>query len=327
MTTLLRRPLPLTVTNSEIQTFKSCRRKWYLAYYRELGLRRTEVPIVGARQLGLRVHTSLHAMYAEGANPVTVVRELYAEVERENPDIDAETLRKLRSEADLGSAMLEGYVMWISEEGIDEGLHLMAAETTLEVPSGIPNVRLRGRLDQRWQRDRDGARLFRDFKTVGDLSTPPMMLPLDEQMKFYHLLEYLDSIDKTGGEPAWRTTGGLYTMLRKVKRTARANPPFFMQLEVGHNSHELRSMWRRVHRVIAEILGAIRELDEDGDHHYICPPRPSRDCTWSCDYLPVCPMMDDGSNSEGLLAEYYTHVDPNARYEEDEERDRNFIGS
>ena len=153
------------------------------------------------------------------------------------------------------------------------------------------------------------------------------MLPLDEQMKFYHLLEYLDSLGQTGGGPAWRTTGGLYTMLRKVRRTAKANPPFYMQLEVGHNSHELRSMWQRVHRVIAEIVQTRNELDAGGDHHYVCPPRPSRDCTWSCDFLPVCPMMDDGSNSQGLLNEYYVHVDPQARYQDDDTVNRNYVGS
>jgi hypothetical protein len=302
--------LQLSVSNSEIQTWKRCRRKWYLGHYLEVGPRRDSAD-TGARALGTKVHIALQRMYEEGANPVDVINELYQEDVNNWPNaIDA-----LQREADLARAMVEGYVQWIEETGADVYLQLVASETKLEVEfPEIPGVKLRGRLDQRVIRSLDGVRLFRDFKTVGDLTTPPKLLPIDEQMKFYHLLEFLDALMKTGEGPPERTGGGLYTMLRKVKRTATAKPPFYETVEVRHNLETLRSMWLRVVAVIREIIAAREALDAGGDHRYFAYPTPDSDCSWKCDHLGICPMMDDGSNWEGMIAEHYEHVDPYARY-------------
>jgi hypothetical protein len=309
----------LTVSNSEIQTYKSCKRKWYLVYYRELGLSRKEESPVGPRQLGTRIHTALHSMYADGTNPINVIDGVYAndiaylqEAERFDDVVE------VQKEQDLAHAMLSGYVEWLAETGADDGITLVAAETVIEVPSAVDGVHLRGKLDQRILRESDGARLFLDHKTVGDLSTPAKTLPMDEQMKFYHLLEKLDAMHKTGSEPPWRTDGGLYNMLRKVKRTATAKPPFYGRIEVRHNDHELRNMWIRVHAVIEDIVKTRQQLDAGADHNFVAYPRPSRDCTWSCDFFPVCPMFDDNSNVDGLLSEYYTHINPHQRYVDEE---------
>lgn len=312
----------LTVSNSEIQTWKECRRRWYLVYYLELGLKQAET--VGPRRLGTKVHLALEVAYREDGNALTILAELYTEDEARCATEDE--IIALRKEHDLANAMVQGYLEWAAENGIDDGLELEGAEEVVEVESGVPGVKLRGKLDQRWSRKTDGARLFRDFKTVQELSTPAKLLPMDEQMKFYHLLEYLQSLEQSGREPMWRTDGALYTMLRKVKRTANAKPPFYGQVEVHHNMTELRTMAMRVRKVVEEIVTSRQQMDamqkayEAGDksqphpHHYIFPPRPSRDCTWKCDFFAVCPMMDDGSNVDGLLAEYYTHIDPHERY-------------
>jgi hypothetical protein len=185
---------------------------------------------------------------------------------------------------------------------------------------GVEGVRLRGKLDQRVYRDVDGARLFRDFKTAADLKSGPQLLPLDEQMKYYMMLERLDALAKTGDEPPEPTQGGLYTMLKKVKRTGRANPPFYDQVEVHHNKRELESMWLRTHRRIQEILEVRGALDTGGDHRFWVYPRPSRDCSWKCPFLSVCPLMDDSSEEtwNALLAAQYEYVDPYERYVEDE---------
>jgi len=308
------------ISNSEIQTWKSCRREWWLTYYRELGIKRDLDKPIGPRQLGTKIHIALCAYYAEHRNPVEVVNELYLEDKTRLAE-DPVVVADLGKEQDLAKAMLEGYVEWVKEEGADDDIELVAAETVIEVPvpNIHPDVMLRGKLDQRVVRKIDGARLFLDHKSVGDLTTPQRMLPLDEQMKFYHLLEKLDSLYKTGEEPPWRTDGGLYNMLRKVKRTASAKPPFYGRAEVHHNQQVLQTMWMRVSKVIIEIMHAREALDAGGEHHYVVPPRPSRDCTWKCDFFAVCAMFDDGSNVEGLLHEYYTHVDPHERYNIEDE--------
>lgn len=280
-------------------------------------MRRSEREVTGPRSIGTRIHLALEGLYTREENPVEILKDIY--------DHDVQELRAAgRSEEDialvvkeydLSHAMITGYLDWVQEEGIDDGLELVAAEDVIEVDSNIDGVTLRGKLDQRWVRKSDGARLFRDFKTVGDLTTPVKILPMDEQMKMYQLLEYLQSIQSTGGEPQWRTDGGLYTMLRKVKRTATAKPPFYGQIEVHHNVEEIRNMWLRVAKVLEEIVDARTALDSGADHHYVVPPRPSRDCTWKCDFFPVCNMADDGSDLEGVIDAYYEHLDPHERYQ------------
>jgi len=51
----------LKIANSELQTFKRCKRKWWLSYYRRLHLRREGV---GALSIGNMVHAPLEAYYA-----------------------------------------------------------------------------------------------------------------------------------------------------------------------------------------------------------------------------------------------------------------------
>jgi RecB family exonuclease len=315
------------LSNSEIQTFIDCKRRWYLTFYRGLGPKATERPIVGALAFGSRVHECLERMYVTGEDPLEVYEELHSKAvydllyrEAEHGFIDPDTRKKLQDERELGHAMLEGYVAWTQESGLDEGLRVAGAEVVVVVASGVEGVRLRGKLDQRVYRDVDGARLFRDFKTAADLKSGPQLLPLDEQMKYYMMLERLDALAKTGDEPPEPTQGGLYTMLKKVKRTGRANPPFYDQVEVHHNKRELESMWLRTHRRIQEILEVRGALDTGGDHRFWVYPRPSRDCSWKCPFLSVCPLMDDSSEEtwNALLAAQYEYVDPYERYVEDE---------
>lgn len=310
----------IRVSNSEIQTFKDCRRKWWFAYYRELGFKRSETEVSGARSLGTRVHLALEGLYTREENPLQVLHDVYLHdaQEFEAAGRSPEEVAELWKEYDLANAMVSGYLDWATEEGVDDGLELVASEDVIEVPSHVPGVMLRGKLDQRVVRKVDGARLFRDFKTVGDLKTPMATLHMDEQMKFYQLLEHMESLHLTNREPQWRTDGALYLMLRKVKRTAAAKPPFYGQLEVHHNAEEIRTMWYRVAKIIEEIVQARQQLDAGGNHHYVVPPRPSRDCTWKCDFFAVCSMADDGSDLDGALGEYYERVDPHRRYAKEE---------
>jgi hypothetical protein len=318
-------PNPLTVSNSEIQTFKSCPRKWWLVYYLELGLKRILEAGTGPRELGSRIHGALHKHYIEGANPITAIDEEYAADIAYFKDVvgfnDIQII-EIQKEQALAHAMLEGYLVWASETGIDAEMELIGAETVIQVASSYSGVFIRGKLDQRWRRKIDNAILFRDFKTVPEFTTPMKILPMDEQMLFYHLLEWLDSQQQTGSAPPHPTDGGLYTMLRKVKRTTNARPPFYMQVEIPHNTAQLRAIWSRVHSILGRIVETRKALDaagENADHNFIVPPRPSRDCTWACDFFQVCSLFDDGSNAKGLLNERYTHVDPHERYKAQDE--------
>jgi hypothetical protein len=147
-------------------------------------------------------------------------------------------------------------------------------------------VQLRGKLDQLWRRDIDGALMFRDFKTAQDMRAGPASLPRDEQMMFYNMLMRLQRLEQ-GESPENLPRGGMYTMLKKVLRSARAQPPFYDQHEIMFNDRALRSMYLRTHRRVQQMLESRQALADGQPHQYVVPPRPSKDCSWKCPFVAV----------------------------------------
>jgi hypothetical protein len=220
---------------------------------------------------------------------------------------------ELETEAELGRIMLEGYLDWVNENGIDADLEMISTEEIITMPMFEGRVELQGKLDMRVRRKADGVRMFRDFKTVGGSFTEFAALAhMNEQILTYMLLEAAQNKE---GE---RSEGGIFTMLKKVKRTANAKPPFYDQIEVRHNTFALRAFWNRIHGTVGDMLAVRDALDEGQDHHFVAYPRPSRDCKWKCQFFAVCPLFDDGSAAEHAIAELYTQGDPYKYYESTE---------
>lgn len=132
---------------------------------------------------------------------------------------------------------------------------------------------------------------------------------MNEQILTYMVLEAAQNKE---GE---RCEGGIFTMLKKVRRTAAAKPPFFEQIEVRHNTFALRAFWNRLQGTISDMLRVRKALDEGGDHHFHAYPRPSRDCKWKCQFFAICPLFDDGSAAEHAITELYDVADPYGYYQ------------
>jgi RecB family exonuclease len=297
---------PLRISNSEIQSFKDCRRKWWLTYYRRLQPQTQNM--TGALALGTRIHGALDMYYSQGIPLLEAHAQLV--------EIDKQTLREtfrdtmdLDTEAELGRIMLEGYLEWVNENGIDAELEMISTEEVISMPMFDGKVELQGKLDMRVRRKADGVRMFRDFKTVGgSFAEFGSLAHMNEQILTYMVLEAAQNKE---GE---RCEGGIFTMLKKVKRTANAKPPFYDQIEVRHNTFALRSFWNRLHGTVGDMLKVREDLDEGADHHYVAYPRPSRDCKWKCQFFAICPLFDDGSAAEHAISELYVVDDPYAYY-------------
>jgi RecB family exonuclease len=299
-------PVALRISNSEIQSFKDCRRKWWLTYYRRLQPQTQNM--TGALALGTRIHGALDMYYSQGVPLLEAHAQLV--------EIDKQTLREtfrdtmdLDTEAELGRIMLEGYLEWVNENGIDAELEMISTEEVISMPMFDGQVELQGKLDMRVRRKADGVRMFRDFKTVGgSFAEFGSLAHMNEQILTYMVLEAAQNKE---GE---RCEGGIFTMLKKVKRTANAKPPFYDQIEVRHNTFALRSFWNRLHGTVSDMLKVRKDLDEGADHHYVAYPRPSRDCKWKCQFFAICPLFDDGSAAEHAISELYVVDDPYAYY-------------
>ena len=301
--------MTIRLSNSEIQTFKDCRRKWWLTYYRRLQPKYQDM--TGALALGKRIHAALDDYYARGV-PLLKAHADLVEQDKQLLLSEFRDVESLEKEAELGRIMLEGYLQWVEEEGIDAELEMISTEETIIAPLFNGEVELQGKLDMRVRRKADGVRMFRDFKTVGgSLSDFANLAPMNEQILTYMLLESTKENEDS------RSEGGIFTMLKKVKRSASARPPFYDQIEVRHNIFTLRSFWNRIHGTISDLMRVRKALDEGEPHSYVAYPRPSRDCKWKCQFFTVCTLMDDGSAAEDAISEMYEVADPYAYYETD----------
>jgi RecB family exonuclease len=307
--------IPYILSNSEIQVFKDCRRKWWLNYYRRLQPKQKDY--TGALALGSRIHEALDQYYSSDGE--IALLDAHAALVKSDMDklvADYRDTFDLEAEAELGRIMLEGYLQWMDEEGIDSNLEKISNEEIITMPLFNGEVILQGKLDMRVRRKTDGVRMFRDFKTVGgSFSDFANQAQMNEQILTYMMLEHAQNT-----VPGERSEGGIFTMLKKVKRTANAKPPFFEQIEVRHNVFTMRSFWQRIHGTIADLMGVKKALDQGADPNYVAYPRPTKDCKWKCQFYNVCPLIDDGSAAEAAIEQMYVVADPYGYYGKDEEK-------
>jgi PD-(D/E)XK nuclease superfamily len=300
---------PVQISNSEIQTFKECRRKWWLAYYRRL--KQVEYDLTGPLAFGSRFHDALDKHYSTGEQLLDVWETLVLEDITKQIALGRDTV-ELEHEAELGRIMLEGYLQWNEDDGIDADLEIVSTEQRLITPLMGGRVELMAKLDMRVKRMSDGVRLFRDWKTAASFSDFIRTGHMNEQMLTYMLIE------GTQVDEDQRCEGGLFTLFKKVKRTAAAKPPFYQQIEVRHNQFTLRSFWSRLHGVLADMLAVRDALDNGGDPSFVAYPTPSRNCSWKCQFFAVCPLFDDGSAVEAAVGTLFTVGDPYDYYGHDE---------
>lgn len=297
----------IRLSNSELQVFKDCRRKWWLTYYRRLQPKYKDM--TGALAFGSRIHAALDDHYAKGI-PLLKAHADLVDTDRQTLLAEFQDTHQLEQEAEMGRIMLEGYEQWVTENGIDAELEVISTEEQIVAPLFNGQVELQGKLDMRVRRKGDGVRMFRDFKTVGgSLTDFANLAPMNEQVLTYMLLE---STKKNETE---RSEGGIFTLLKKVKRTANARPPFYDQIEVRHNIFTMRSFWNRIHGTISDLMNVRNALDTGAEPAYVAYPRPTRDCKWKCQFFAICPMFDDGSAAEQAISDAYEVADPYAYYD------------
>lgn len=308
-------------SHSELKTYKRCKRKWWLQWYR--GLTSQEPSPVGALAIGDRLHRALREWYVPESVERTDPRDAlevfitadWTALSQNTSEISSELHQQFTSEADLERVMLDGYMEWLEETGADHEFVVTAPETYLEVEisddlipsysSASGRTKLIGKLDVRVKRIRDGVRQFIDHKSVGvNLSTVASTLQRDEQMLHYHLLENLST--QQGEE---RCSSALYNMLRKVKRTVRSKPPYYQRVEIVHNIHEIESYRTRVLATVEDLQIAEAALNNKQSHLRWAYPNPTRDCSWDCPFSRVCTMFDDGSRVEAMLEQDFVPKD------------------
>lgn len=326
-------PIPsngVRISNGMLNTWNRCRRKWWLTWYR--GLAPIKDDHYGIRASGIRIHRALAAYYVpEGQTPTDprealsrvltedwtrIVGEIRESVSTDSfESVQSELWSKFTDVSTLERAMVEGYVEWLAESGEDQSIKIIASETPRSaivgtINNGTTPVQAVALIDARAIRTTDGARVFLDHKSTGDFPRLERSLRQDPQMLMYHLVEWLST---EAGEA--RCDGALYNMIRRVKRSGTAKPPFYKRVSQPHSETELETFKTRLLGASQDMYNATAALDQGADPLAIVYPAPTKDCHWECDFYHLCSMFDDGSRAEDHLDAFFTKTNPWSRYD------------
>jgi hypothetical protein len=292
------------ISLSEMTEYKDCRRKWYLHHYLKLSKKDKS----GALALGTNVHEALADFYTpDGTSEraLAVFDAIYENLKNEANEYEIEGV--LKDEV-LGRIMLEGYFDWAEETGSDAHLIIEESEAEIEYQidvQGVP-VTIMGKRDLIARNALTGTAALLDHKTCQSFNDN--MMDLNEQVRMYLLLQRL--VGSTEVQEA------IWNKLRKVKRTARAEPPFYLREQIYVSEEELRRFFVRIRGVIRDVLETEARLEAGEDPYEVCYPRPSADCSWKCPFRKACPLMDqDPDAAKQMLSDLFEVTDPYDRYE------------
>lgn len=287
----------MRLSSSEIKRYMTCRRSWF--YSQVEGYRRIKAEHTGPLFLGDRVHKALETYYefeSRHASDGFLAASYEHDVALYPDESDA-----LLKEKKLTTAMMEGYHDWLEETGEDEYIEVIGNEGIMEIPYG--KHWLIGKYDLMVRDLKTGLIWYLDHKTAQDFSGSARF-QIDIQFKHYAVIGKALHGDEFGGI--------IWNGLRKVQRTGRAKPPFYMRERITHNADELSAYWKVLHVIIEEMEDA-KHKNHYGYHSMY--PNPSRENCGICTFKNICSMFDDGSDLDFVLDTEYEIVDPLERYQ------------
>ena len=282
------------IRQSQLSKFRRCRRSWEMEYVRGLEIDRPADSTNGARDLGTTVHAFVERYYNNED-----WRPLHAEL-----CATYSTSPEWQESLEMAGIMMEGYVQWVAETAADANEKVLLVEPQLEVEFGTyhgDTVILTGKPDAVKQDELTGLIIVEDTKTVANLD--PVQLHGAQGKTYALMLKLIYDIDVD----LFRTN-----QLRKVKRTARAKPPFYGRSEMFVNKEALRHQWSQINGQLSTMVELMQYHEAEGtsdraEYDELFYPSPMATCSWDCDFLAVCKAMDDGSNFEYIIRNSYRH--------------------
>ena len=282
------------IRQSQLTQVRECRRKWELEYVRGLELARMPGETKGARDLGTLVHKLAEAYYkAEDWRAVLAhERTLLGDFPEWNDHLN------------MAEIMFTGYIEWLANEAADNGLVPKMIEPNLEHSMGVfhgDEVILTGKPDLVVWNTMSEAFEVHDTKTTTKIES---VIIHGAQLKSYALLLKLQhGID---------VSMGVTNQLKKVKRTARATPPFYGRSTMVINTASLQHHAANIMGQLDEMVELMQYWEQEGDRNRAVYdtkfyPSPTMMCPTRCDYLAICKTMDAGLDHERVIQFNYRH--------------------
>lgn len=309
-----------SVSHSEMNTYKECKRKWFLQYY--MKLRRKHTPKAIARDTGILVHAALYQFYKAGGLNGPASEDLmfsFLETARDHDMlVVSEEERKAVEETHKVSQILcEGYLEWLQETGADIGYVFDHNELELRAAGPVEGTEIMGIIDLGGTEERSGDLFVMDTKVTASIEDMLKTLHIQEQGPMYAVLAKITDPDPNRG---FRV---VWNMIKRNKQTARAKPPFYQRYELAINADQLRQFYLQLQGQIEEILRTEDLLNKGESHIKVAYPTPTKDCAWKCPYFAVCGAMNDITRNDVdyLVQAYYSTPEQRADAKIEEEKE------
>ncbi len=286
---------------SDYRAWLDCRRKFYLTkvygIQEDTDLTRVRPP--GNADIGSIVDHGLNALFNDqgrvdlwGAHNVPVGA------------VNSQWAKEWGNAVELSSIMLDGFEEWWAEQEESATLETRGIQVEVEHRFGPfyvgPGrsyevyVTLIGHIDYEAYDHKFNTLAANDFKTVATLGQH--LKQVDVQMNIYALLLAYSRNEHVGI--------ARHIQLRRVKRTARATPPFYGKRTIVINHAQLaRAEILLIHalRDMVQLYPWNAEHADDARYY----PSPTGECNWKCNVKSLCDMMDDGSDWDSIAVNAY----------------------
>ena len=292
---------------SELQLFSQCKRSWHLKYVRRLQPRKDP------HRISLDVGTLFHTAMRQYYDPETSNRDFsdvtaFADAEKALDTIesidDEEHIEKVIKTA---REMFKNYILWLdsAEEDRDRRVEVVAVERKLEVRDiykffGFPVPHqwgVIGFIDMLARDKVTGMPLLFEHKTTQatqETWTGNTLFDLRWQAKWYVLM--LMALGESDG-----AIDIVFNVVRRIQITRNAKPPLAWRYQFMLGKKELDLAKRIFSLRISQLAKFDRAVRNDAT---LAIPQPSFACG-NCDFRPVCPSFDDGSDYERLIEDWY----------------------
>lgn len=279
----------IEIRNSEIGTFMECRRKWLLSYLRRLELARGLNDPTPNLSQGTILHAAHEEFWTKGTDPAAVVSRIEREVHDALPAGEplSENWAKIFK---MARVMAHGYKAWV-ESGALMNERIILVEYQMRVEYR-PGVFITGRIDRLVQDTITNELILKDVKSVQSF------VPVFSHQR--PLLTYAVLLRMHGYNVSAVTT----EQWKKNLQTAAAKPPFYDTAPPLPVTDEMLDAHQAYMEVVIDEMLALRAQYDVGDTSQLYPNAVD-DCSWKCDFLPVCKAMTSLDDYEHILTMAY----------------------
>lgn len=284
----------LVFRQSDIKTWKRCGRKTWLGVFRNLG------PITvrpNKSHIGTACHAGLSAYYLEG-DPIAAIDN---QMEIWKSELGIVPTEDWTDVTGLAKIMVDGYIDWVETTGIDAGMSFTGIEKRTEKFVGTfhgYDVFVTGETDFQATDDLGIEYLF-DTKTVDRFEDDPVF-QINDQLQTYDWLN------------DHKFDQAIHNRLRRVKRSARSKPPYYERIPVHFTAIQRANFELQLKGTIDAMVRAYVEMEQGKSHFEAAPPNPTRDCSWDCPFVSICPNFNLGDDVESIIAFSYKEKKPYA---------------